>query len=159
MTYATREPLAPVTSDVVTEHPSSLARVGQVLIIVAGSVLVLSGALTLAKTGIQSDLSTPVVRVMGHSHTAWLGIAELVAGLLLLGAGASAWNRELAVVLGVLLLVAGFVFVSDHTVAPRALAIDDGYGRFLIVTGGLALVGGLLPGGWVTHRARGVHAR
>ena len=146
--------MTPATVDVVTEHPSTLARIGQVLILVAGALLVISGAVTLARTGLHSDLSSPVVQVMGHAHTPWLGIAELVAGILLVGAGASAWNRELGVVVGVLLAVAGFVVLSDPSLAPDGLAIDDGYGWFLVVTGALALVGGLLPGGWVARRTR-----
>ena len=157
MTSPARETNAPATADVVTEGPSLLARIGQILILVSGAVLLLSGAVALARTGVHSDLSTPVVQVMGHTHTPWLGIAEVIAGLLLIAGGAAAGRRELGVVVGVVLLVAGFLLRSDPTLAPSELAVDDGYGWFLVLVGAAALVGGLLPGGWVTRRTQRTH--
>ncbi len=69
MTSPARETDTPATADVVTEGPSPLARIGQILILVSGAVLVISGAVVLARTGLHADLSTPVVQVMGHTHT------------------------------------------------------------------------------------------
>ena len=154
MTSPARETDAPATADVVTQGPSLLARIGQLLILVSGAVLLISGAVALARTGVHSDLSTPVVEVLGYSHTPWLGIAELIAGLLLIAGGASAGRRELGLVVGVVLLVAGFLLSSDATLAPKELAVEEGYGLLLVLVGAAAVVGGLLPGGWVTRRTQ-----
>ena len=139
-------------SDEVTERPAPTARIGQVLVLGAGAVLVVAGALTLLRTGFEEGLTEPVVQVLGFSHAPWLGLAELLVGLVLVAGGAAAWNRDIGVVMGTLLVVVGVILAIDPSLAPEQLALDAGYGTFLAVVGAVALVGGLLPGGWVTTR-------
>jgi hypothetical protein len=90
--------------------------------------------------------------VFGFPHPPWLSIAELAIGLLLVASGSTAWARGGAVVLGTLLVVAGAVLLIDESVAPEDWSLDGDYGWFLIVAGGAAAIGGLLPGGWVRSR-------
>jgi hypothetical protein len=137
---------------VTEEHPSPLARVGQVIILVAGAIMLLSGVLGLARADLDGDLTSPVVEVFGFAHAPWLAIAEVAVGLLLVASGATAWARGGAVVLGTLLVVIGAVLLIDEGVAPDEWALDGDYGWFLVVAGGAAAIGGLLPGGWVRSK-------
>jgi hypothetical protein len=137
---------------VTEEGPSPLARVGQVIILVAGAVMLVSGVLGLARADLEGELTSPVVDVFGYSHAPWLAIAEIAAGLLLVASGATAWARGGAVVIGTVLVVIGAVLLIDDGVAPAEWALDGDYGWFLVVAGAAAVIGGLLPGGWVRSK-------
>ena len=140
--------------EAVEERPLASGIVGQVLVLGAAAVLILMGALALIRAGVSGDLSVPVVSVLGYTHTAWLGIAELAVGALLLMAGMSSTTRDLATALGVLVVVAAIVVRADVTALPRELAIERAYGWFLLVIGIVATVGGLLPAGWARRMRR-----
>ena len=44
----------------------------------------------MARAGIDGSFGTPVVEVLGFSHTAWLGLAEVGLGVVLILAGTGA---------------------------------------------------------------------
>lgn len=144
-----------VEGDEISEvRPLGTGVVGQILILAAGAVLVIVGLLALGRAGVSGDMSIPVVSVFGFTHTAWLGIIEIVVGVLLLLGGVSQTTRDLGVVMGVLLVVAGILVLAQPTLAPRKLAIERPYGWLLVLTGAAALVGGLMPGGRVRRYRR-----
>lgn len=103
----------------------------------------------MARAGLSDDLSVPIVSVFGFTHTAWLGIAEAVVGLLLVVSGLSPATRDAGLFFGVLLIIAGIVVLADTNAMPRALAIQHSYGWFVLVIGVAAALGGLMPGGIV----------
>jgi len=140
--------------DAVRERPLVTGTIGQVLVLLGAAMLLLSGALTIIRAGLGHDLATPVVQVFGYSHTAWLGIVEVGVGVLLLVAGLSAASRSLALAVGILLIVAGIVVRADVQHLPHELAIEQSYGNFVLVTGVIATVGGILPAGWTRRWER-----
>src|SRR4051812_20905722 len=72
------------TSETVVDRPAASAVVGKVLVLISAAVLLIVGAITLQRAGLNGDMAVPVVSVAGFTHTAWLGVAELAFGLLLL---------------------------------------------------------------------------
>lgn len=143
----------PVVADDARQYEASVERplatgiIGQVLVLGAGAVLVLVGALALIRAGVAGDMSTPIVSVLGYTHTAWLGIGELAAGVLLLLAGMSPTAKGFGAAVGILLIISGVLVRADLADMPRELAMEHGYGWFLIGVGIVATIGGLLPGG------------
>jgi hypothetical protein len=146
----------PVAVESAVEQPSLTNVVGEILVVGTAAVFLIVGALALARAGLDGDMSTPVVNVLGYTHTAWLGLAEVGVGLLLLLSGISRGSRDLAVALGVLLIVAGIVVRMDTTAMPSELAMQHSYGWFLIGTGIVATVGGLMPTGWTRRWQRSI---
>lgn len=148
--------VAATETEIIEDRVSPMARLGQLMVLVPGVALVVSGTVTLAKTGIHKDLATPIVSVWGHTHTPWLGIVELAVGLVLVGFGASWVARQGALVVGVLLAVAGVLVLADPNYAPNALAVQSGYGWIPLAAGVVVSVGALLPGGVTRVRRRSV---
>lgn len=150
-----QNPVVEQEVEVVEERVSPAARIGQVMVAGAGVVLAVSGVMTLASTGIHKNLAQPVIKMWGHTHSPWLGIAELVLGIVLIGLGTSIVSRRAAVVLGVLMIAAGVFALADPTDTPRQLAIDATYGWIPLALGVVVTIGSLLPDNLVrvrTHR-------
>jgi dipeptide/tripeptide permease len=140
--------------EVIEDRVSPIARIGQWMVAGAGAVLTILGVVTLIRTGIHSDLAQPVVNVWGHTATPWLGIAEFVVGVLLIGLGTSLLGRRSAVVLGVLLIAAGVFALAAPGQVPDELAVDDTFGWIPLAVGVVATVGALLPEGMTRVRSR-----
>jgi len=142
--------------EVVENHVSPLARLGQLMVVGSGVVFAIYGVIVLIDAGIDSNLAEPVVTVWGHTHTAWLGIIELAVGIVLIGLGASLFSRRSAVVLGVLLIAAGIICLAIPEDLPEELAIDADYGWWPLALGVVTTVGSLLPDGVTRVRTRQV---
>ncbi len=142
--------------EVVENHVSPIARLGQLMVAGAGVVFAIYGIIVLIDAGIDANLTEPVVTVWGHTHTAWLGIIELAVGIVLIGLGTSLVSRRSAVVLGVLLIAAGIIALAIPEDLPDELAIDAGYGWWPLALGVVATVGALLPDGVTRVRTRRV---
>jgi hypothetical protein len=139
--------------EVVEDRVSPATRIGQVMVAGSGVVLAVSGVMTLVSTGIHKNLAQPVVEMWGHTHTPWLGIVELVVGIVLIGLGTSIVSRRSAVVIGVLLIAAGVFAIADPMDAPTELAIDTTYGWIPLALGVVVTVGSLLPDNLVRVRS------
>ncbi len=142
------------SQELVESRPSVPAVAGQVIILVVAAVLLLMGGLALARAGTDGDLATPVVDVFGFTHTAWLGIVELVVGFLFLLGGLSPSTRDLGLGLGIIMLIAGIIVIVQPDATPTQLAVEKSYGWLLVVLGGAAIVGGFLPNGRVRRWRR-----
>lgn len=119
---------------------------GQLVSMVVGGFLVILGTLALLRAGISEPLADPVVQVLGIDHTAWLGLAELALGLLLMLVGSGAWGRPLSVLLGAAMVVAGVLVVAESGAMPDELALERDFGWLLIPLGALvALAAMALP--------------
>lgn len=142
--------------EVVEDRVSPATRIGQLMVAGSGVVLVVSGLMTLIRTGIHKDLAQPIVQVWGHGHSPWLGIAEFVVGIVLIGLGTSIVSRRSAVVLGVIMIAAGVFALADPGDVPVQLGMDDTYGWIPLALGVVVTVGSLLPDSIVRVRSERV---
>jgi hypothetical protein len=119
---------------------------GQLISFVAGVGLIAVGLVALVRAGIDGALATPTVHVLTYTHTAWLGLAELGLGLLLVLAGTGAWGRPISVLLGAAAVVAGVLIVAEPDQMPDRLGLEKNYGWPLMAMGAVvALAAMALP--------------
>jgi len=119
---------------------------GQLVSFAAGAALVVVGFIALLRAGVDASLAQPTVDVLGFSHTAWLGIAEIGLGLLLLLAGSGAWGRPLSVLLGAAAVIAGVLILAEPGQMPEELGLERDFGWPLIALGAVvALASMALP--------------
>lgn len=104
------------------------------------------GVIALLRAGVDASLADPTVDIFGYSHTAWLGLAEIGLGLLLVLAGTGAWGRPLSVLLGAAAIVAGVLVLAEPDQMPAELGMEKGFGWPLVGLGALvALAAMALP--------------
>jgi hypothetical protein len=109
----------------------------------ASVVLLLWGAVVLARAGLGGRLDTPVVEVTGYSATAVLGLVVAGVGLLLLVAALSR-HRGAIVLVAVLAAVGAATLVIEPDTALRTLAGERDFGVaaliVLVITAVTAIV-------------------
>jgi len=129
----------------------------QVVAIVLGIVFVVLGGITLARTGINSHVTSEHVNVIGSVQTQLMGYIELVYGALLLAVGSiPGAGRGGMSFLGILALVFGIIVVAQPSSFSHALGIGSGYGVFLIIIGAiLAITSMVSPIYWGFSRRSG----
>jgi hypothetical protein len=125
---------------------------GQLVSLIVGVGFVVIGALALVRAGLDGSLATPVVDVVGYSHTAWLGVAEIGLGLLLVLAGTGAWGRPLSVVLGVAMAIGGVLVLAEPSQMPDELGLEQAYGWPLVILGAIVALAALALPVWRTQR-------
>jgi membrane-bound ClpP family serine protease len=118
---------------------------GQVLGGAVGVVLVIFGIIAVTRTGIDSHLNTPVTNIMGMNQSAWVGIAELAVGLLLILSAADIAFRGVMGALGVLLVIGGVVVAAADLKMLLDIGTEHATGWFAIIMGAIALLGAMLP--------------
>ena len=133
----------------------------QVVAILLGIVFVVLGGITLARTGINSHLTSEHVSVAGSVQTQLMGYIELAYGALLLAVGSiPGAGRSGMSFLGIVALVFGIVVVAQPSSFYHALGIGSGYGIFLIIIGAiLALTAMVSPIYWGFSRRSGYSRR
>ena len=124
---------------------------GQIVSLAAGLGFLIVGIVALLRAGIGDDLSTPVVEVLGFTHTAWLGLAEIGVGLFLIAAGADYRGRAVSVFIGAALVVAGVVIASAADELPTELGIEEGMGVPLAIVGGIVALSALVLPAFRSH--------
>lgn len=124
---------------------------GQLVSLLAGGALAVVGAIALARAGMSTPLDTPVVDVLGWSHTAWLGLAELGLGALLMIVGTGAWGRPLSVLLGAATVVAGVLVLAEAGAMPEELGLEEGFGWPLIALGAIVALAAMALPVWRTN--------
>ena len=125
---------------------------GQLVSLVVGVGFVIAGLIAVVRAGLDGSLATPVVEVLGYSHTAWLGIAELGLGLLLILAGTGAWGRPLSVLLGVAMVIAGVLVLAEPGQMPDELGLEEAYGWPLVISGAVVAIAALVLPVWRSQR-------
>jgi hypothetical protein len=119
---------------------------GQLVSFAAGVGLLAVGLVALIRAGIDGSLATPTVHVLTYSHTAWLGLAELGLGLVLVLVGTGAWGRPISVLLGAATVVAGVLVLAEPGQMPDELGLEKNFGWPLIALGAVvALAAMTLP--------------
>jgi hypothetical protein len=125
---------------------------GQLISFAVGIGFIAVGAIALIRAGIDGNLARPTVEVLTLSHTAWLGLAEVGLGVLLLIAGSGAWGRFLSVPLGALMVIAGILVVAEPSQVPERLAMESDHGWVLILSGALVVLASMVLPVWRTRK-------
>jgi hypothetical protein len=125
---------------------------GQLISLGVGIGAVAMGLVAMLRAGIDNSFARPVVEVLGFSHTAWLGLAEVGLGLLLILAGTGAWGRPLSVLLGAGMIIAGVLVRTVPEEMPEELGLEQDFGWLLILFGALVALASLILPVWRSHR-------
>ena len=125
--------------DVVVRERTWTFAPGQIVSLVVGIGLVALGVVAMVRAGIDGSFATPVVDVLGFTHTAWLGLAEVGAGLLLILAG---------------MVIAGVLVVAETSAMPEELGIEKDYGWMLVLLGALVSLAAMALPVWRSRRVR-----
>ena len=116
--------------DVVIRERTWTFAPGQLISLVVGVGFVALGIVAMVRAGIDGSFATPTVEVLGFTHTAWLGLAEVGTGVLLILAGTGAWGRPLSVLVGAAMMICGVLIGAATSSMPEELAVavevDDG---------------------------------
>lgn len=133
----------------------------QIIAIILGIVFVVLGGIALARTGINSHVTSEHVSVAGSMQTQLMGYIELVYGALLLAVGSiPGAGRGGMSFLGIIALVFGIVVVAQPSTFYHPLGIGSGYGIFLIIIGAiLAITSMVAPIYWGFSRRSGYSRR
>ena len=145
-----RETVQPVATH--TRQRSSMIAPGQIVSLIAGAGLITVGILALIRAELDGSLATPVVEVLGYTHTAWLGIAEIGVGLLLMLAGATPAGRGVSVFLGAAMVIAGILVRAEPSQMPEELGIEKAFGWPLIIVGAVVALAAIALPVWYSNR-------
>jgi hypothetical protein len=140
--------------DVVVRERTWTFAPGQLISLVVGIGLVALGVVAMTRAGIDGSFKTPVVEVLGFTHTAWLGLAEVVAGLLLILAGTGAWGRALSVLVGAAMMISGVLIGAEASAMPDELAVEEDFGWMLVLLGALVALAAMVLPVWRSRRVR-----
>lgn len=127
---------------------------GQLISFIVGVGLISVGLVAMLRAGIDGSFRTPTVDVLTYSHTAWLGLAEVGAGLVLVVAGSGAWGRPLSVLIGAAMVAAGVVVVAEADQMPEELGLEERFGWPVIALGGLVAVAAMALPVWRRRTVR-----
>ena len=110
-----------------------------------GIALAAGGAVTMARAGFDSPLAEQTTEIFNITQSTALGIAELAAGLLLIGASLTPHGRRFGGFIGALIAIGGLVVVAASDELLADLRTEQALGWVLMGIGGLALLAGFLP--------------
>jgi hypothetical protein len=110
----------------------------------AGVLLLVIGIVTLARTGIPTDTFTePTTSVGPFTRTPLMGIIEIVLGVLLIGASATA-DKGSVTGIGLVALVFGIVWVIEPGAFGELLGVGRESAVLYLVVGAVTLASGLV---------------
>jgi hypothetical protein len=135
----------------IRERTSTFAP-GQLVSLAVGLGFMALGLVAMIRAGIDGSFGNPVVDVLGFSHTAWLGLAEVGLGALLVLAGTGAWGRPLSVLLGAGMVIAGVLVYAEYSEMPEELGLERGFSWLLILGGALVALSALILPVWRSHK-------
>ncbi len=118
---------------------------GQIISGAVGVVLVIFGIIAVTRTGIDSSLNTPPTDILGMAHSAYVGIAEILTGLLLVLAAADISMRPLTGIVGILLFIGGIVVAAGSGEMLLRIGTEHTTGWFLMIMGAIAVFAAMLP--------------
>jgi hypothetical protein len=117
----------------------------QVLHGLCGFVLVLLGAVAIARGGFDGNVGQQTTEVLGIKMTTVLGLVELAAGLLLLIAALTPSAKPFGGFIGVLLIVGGVVIIAGSQELLNDLHTEPALGWIALILGVISLVAAFLP--------------
>jgi hypothetical protein len=132
---------------------------GQLISFAVGVGFIALGLVAMIRGGIDGNLARPTVEVLQLSHTAWLGLAEVGLGVLLVIAGTGAWGRFLSVPIGALMVIAGIVVLAEPGQVPERLAVERDFGWVLVLFGALVALASMALPVWRTRQVKELDLR
>jgi len=127
-------PVAAVHQDVHQVARSSQQRyaVDSVIVGVVGLALTVIGLLAITRAGVHGPMEEPVVKVIGFTHTATLGLIEAGMGLVLLICAAST-SRAASIFFGLVLGIGSLVGALQTDSFDRSLALESGLAWLAVI--------------------------
>lgn len=104
-----------------------------------GLVIAVVGLIAVIRGGFNGPMATPVVSVLGFTHTTTLGMIEIGLGLALLLSGASR-SRSSEMLFGIVLGVAGFVGAVQNESFTTSLALETAMAWLAALAGAVVVV-------------------
>ena len=111
----------------------------QVVAGIIGLILVILGGVALARLGFDS-LTGETETVLGLEHTTLMALIDIVAGLLFLGAAASAGGRGTLIGLSLIALAFGAIVAIEPEAFEEALGGGRDLGLLYAILGGVGLI-------------------
>ncbi len=139
-------------TDVVVAERRGWFSPGRAITLILGVVVAAVGAIVLMRTGVDSDLAHPSTTILSVPQSAIVGLAEVVAGLLLILSSLSEDARPLAAVVGILAIAAGIIAMAASPTLQDDIGFAASTGWWAIVVGIIALVASVLPSVWRVRR-------
>jgi len=152
----------PVVEEVVTRPVVAEQRVATVgrsyapdsfVVGLIGLALLVVGLIAMVRAGFDGPMDDPVVKVIGFTHTATLGVIEAAIGLLLLIC-AAARSRGGAIFFGLVLGVGGIVGAVQTDSFRRSLALQSGLAWIAVVAAAVVVLVSLLMPRVATRNTR-----
>jgi hypothetical protein len=122
---------------------------------VVGLFVLLIGLLAITRGGFKGPMDTPVVRVLGFTHTTSLGLIEVVIGLCLLLSGATR-SRSASLFFGSVLGIGGFVGAVQTDSFRKNLALESGFAWVMVLSAIVVVLSALMLPRYV-QRSMTVH--
>ncbi len=114
-----------------------------VIAAVVGLVVLVVGLIAIVRAGFDGPMSTPVVEVLGFTHTTRLGVIEIAIGGALLVSGATR-SRGGAVFFGTVLGIAGFVGAVQTESFTKSLALESSMAWLAVVAAVVVVLSALM---------------
>ena len=149
-TYTDDDAMAAPTGTRTTERFRTVAP-GQIVSLVVGAAFIVVGVIAIVRAELDGSLADPVVEVLGYTHTAWLGIAEVAVGVILLLAGSTVAGRSLSCPHRALIAIAGALVLAIPEDLPEELGLEEGFGWPLLISGIVVAVAAMLMPAWRSH--------
>jgi hypothetical protein len=126
----------------------------QVIAVIIGIAYIVLGGVALARTGFHTD-PIPHTDVAGLGHTVWLGLIELVFGVIVLGAGAlPGADRGGMIFAGVIAIAGGLIIAIQPSSFARVLGVDESNGILYVITGAILFAAAMLSPIYSGHARR-----
>jgi hypothetical protein len=147
-------PMVTTTGTVRTSYARSFAP-DAIASAVVGLFILLIGLLAITRGGFDGPMNTPVVRVLGFTHTTSLGLIEVVIGLCLLFSGATR-SRSASLFFGSVLGIGAFVGAVQTDSFRKNLALESGFAWVMVLSAVVVVLAALLLPRYV-QRSMTVH--
>jgi hypothetical protein len=122
---------------------------------VVGLFVLLIGLLAITRAGFKGPMDTPIVRVLGFTHTTSLGLIEVAIGLCLLLSGATR-SRSASLFFGSVLGIGGFVGAVQTDSFRKNLALESGFAWVMVLSAIVVVLSALMLPRYV-QRSMTVH--
>ncbi len=124
-----------------------------VIAALVGLALLVTGLIAITRGGFDGPMSTPVVEVLGFTHTTTLGLIEAAIGLCLLISGATS-SRAGALFFGSVLGIGAFVGAVQEDSFRETLALESGMAWLFVIAAVVVVVSALLMPRFITRSTR-----
>lgn len=114
-----------------------------VIAAIVGLGLLLSGLIVIIRGGFDGPMSSPVINLLGYTHTTTLGLIEIAIGFCLLISGAVR-SRSGGMFFGAVLGIAGFIGVVQTETFRESLALESKMSWLAVIAGIVVVAAAIL---------------